>query len=353
MASKSGRRPRLEDVAARVGVSTGTVSLVLNNSSGPSAATRERVLAAAAELGYRPDRTASRLARRRSCLIGAMLDVRNTFHAELVADLHDVAEAAGYDLLLSTITPTRDSRRAIETLMDSRCEALILLGPDAPTSRLTALGEQMPVVVIGRRLRSTSVDVVRTDDEHGVASAVDHLVGLGHRRIAYADGVRGTIATDRRSGYLRGLRTHGLADTAMVIAGGQNEVSGSVAARELLDAGEPPTAVIAFNDRAALGLLDGLLRAGVRVPMDMSVVGYDDSPSAHLPQVDLTTVSQDTRHQAEEAVAAVLERLDGGRTQRREVVLEPQLVVRRTTAPPRTTRGLGPVSEAGAGSTAP
>jgi DNA-binding LacI/PurR family transcriptional regulator len=329
------------------------VSLVLNNSAGPSTATRERVLAAAADLGYRPDRTASLLARRRSCLIGAMLDVRNTFHAELVADLHDAAEAAGYDLLLSTITPTRDSRRAIETLMDSRCEALILLGPDAPSSRLTSLGEQMPVVVIGRRLRSTSVDVIRSADEHGVAAAVDHLVGLGHRRIAYADGLRGTIATDRRSGYLRGLRRHGLADAAMVVAGGQTELSGSRAARELLAAEHPPTAVIAFNDRAALGLLDGLLRAGVSVPDAMSVIGYDDSPSAHLPQVDLTTVSQDTRRQAEEAVAAVLERLDGGRTERREVVLEPRLVVRRTTAPPRTTGALGLVSEAGAESTEP
>src|SRR6185369_16220693 len=136
MAGSAHRRPRLEDVAARVGVSTGTVSLVLSNAPGPSAATRERVMAAAAELGYRPDRTASLLARRRAHLLGVMLDVRSTFHAELVAELHDAAEAAGYDVLLSTITPTRASRRAIETLVDSRCEALVLLGPDAPTARL-------------------------------------------------------------------------------------------------------------------------------------------------------------------------------------------------------------------------
>lgn len=349
------RRPRLDDVAAKVGVSTGTVSLVLSNAPGPSAATRERVMAAAAELGYRPDRTASLLARRRAHLLGVMLDVRSTFHAELVAELHDAAEAAGYDVLLSTVTPTRDSRRAIETLVDSRCEALVLLAPDAPTARLTTLGEQIPVVVVGRRLRSTTLDVVRTADDHGVSAAVEHLVELGHRDIAFVDGGQGTIATDRRSGYLRAMRRHGLEDRVRVLAGDQTEVAGTSAAKDLVGSDHPPTAVVTYNDRVALGLLDGLLRAGVAVPEEMSVVGYDDSPSAHLPHVDLTTVSQDTRRQAENAVQAAVERLDGARTAPRQVVLEPRLVVRRTTAAPRARAGLtrGAVNGAAARSTAP
>ena len=355
MTGRSHRRPRLEDVAAKVGVSTGTVSLVLSNAPGPSAATRERVTAAAAELGYRPDRTASLLARRRAHLLGVMLDVRSTFHAELVAELHDAAEKAGYDVLLSTVTPTRDSRRAIETLVDSRCEALVLLGPDAPTARLTALGEQIPVVVVGRRLRSATLDVVRTADDQGVAAAVDHLVGLGHREIAFVDGGRGTIATDRRSGYLRAMRKHALEDRVRVLAGDQTEVAGTSAARALLGSDDPPTAVVTYNDRVALGLLDGLLRAGVAVPEEVSVVGYDDSPSAHLPHVDLTTVSQDTRRQAENAVQAAVERLDGARTTPRQVVLEPRLVVRRTTSAPRARAGLtrSGVNGAAARSTAP
>jgi len=351
MSGTPHRRPRLEDVAARVGVSTGTVSLVLRNAPGPSAATRERVAAAAAELGYRPDRAASLLARRRAHLLGVMLDVRSTFHAELVADLHDAAEAAGYDVLLSTVTPTRASRRAIETLVDSRCEALVLLGPDAPTARLTTLGEQIPVVVVGRRLRSATLDVVRSADDHGVAAAVDHLVGLGHRDVTFVDGGVGTIATDRRSGYLRAMRRHGLDDRVRVLAGEQHEAAGIRAAAELLDAGTLPTAVVTFNDRVALGLLDALLRAGVPVPEQVSVVGYDDSPSAQLPHVDLTTVSQDTRAQAENAVRAAVERLDGGRTTPREVVLEPRLVVRRSTSAPRR-KGTA-VNGAAARSTAP
>src|SRR5215468_8861891 len=148
--------------------------------SGTSRA-RARVLAAAQELGYRADRTASLLARRRSRHLGVMMDVRNTFHAELVTDLDAAATALGYDLVLSTLTPTRDERRAADILLDFRCEALILLGPDEPAGWLNALGRELPVVVIGRRVPSAAVDVVRAADDRGVAQAVAHLAGLGHR----------------------------------------------------------------------------------------------------------------------------------------------------------------------------
>src|SRR5205809_3380143 len=114
----AARRPRLEDVAAHVGLSPATVSLVLSNAPGPSAATRRRVLQAAGELGYRPNRTASLLARRRSRLLGVLLEVRNSFHAELVEDLQATSEQLGYELVLSAVTRTRDERRAVETLLD-------------------------------------------------------------------------------------------------------------------------------------------------------------------------------------------------------------------------------------------
>lgn len=328
------RRPQLADVAARVGVSTASVSLVMRHAPGPSDETRRRVLAAAAELGYRPDRNASLLARRRSHLLGVLMDVRNSYHAELVADLHESAERVGYDLVLSTITPNRPESRAVETLIDSRCEALILLGPEETAARLAALGRQLPVVVVGRRLPAATADVVRSADDRGVGSAVDHLVGLRHRAIAFLDGGRGTIATDRRAGYRRAMRRHDLADLVRVLPGDHTEVAGTRAARALRDDPRPPTAVVAFNDRSALGLLDGLRRANIAVPEAISVVGYDDSPSSGLPYVDLTTVSQDARHQAEHAVAAALERLDGGRVEPREVILAPYLVIRGTTAPP-------------------
>lgn len=334
----NGRRVRLEDVAEAVGLSPASVSLVLRGAPGPSAATREKVLEAAARLGYRPDRTASLLARRRSRLIGVLMDVRSTFHAQLVEDLHDTAPQHGYDLVLATITRSRGERRAVETLLDSRCEALVLLGPDARDEDLAALDRQLPVVAVSRRISADppGLDVVRVADDAGVGEAVAHLTGLGHRDIAYLDAGPGAIPSERRRGYLRAMREAGLAERERLLRGGYDESTGMRAARELLDSGdELPTAIVAFNDRSAVGMLDVFSRSGVEVPGQVSVVGYDDDQLARLAHVGLTSVGQDTRRLTEHAVAAVVERLDGGRTTHREVVLPPYLAVRATTGPPR------------------
>jgi DNA-binding LacI/PurR family transcriptional regulator len=328
------RRPRLDDVAARVGVSTATVSLVLRNVAGPSAQTRARVLDAATDLGYRPDRTASLLARRRRHLLGVMLDVHNPYHADLVEDIHDAAEDRGYDLVLSTLTRSRDERRAVETLLDFRCEALILLGPEVSATRLVELNRTIPVVCVGRRLTSPAVDVVRTADDVGVAQALEHLVQLGHRDIAFVDGGRGTIAADRRRGYRTAMRRQGLGDHVQVIPGEHTEAAGSAAAALLLELGTPPSAVMASNDRAAVGFLAAMSRAGVPVPDSVSLVGYDDSLSSRLAHVNLTTVSQDAHGQARHAVTLAVERLDDERTAPREVVLTPALIIRGTTSAP-------------------
>jgi DNA-binding LacI/PurR family transcriptional regulator len=320
-------------VAARAGVSAGLVSLVLREQPGPSDQTRARVLAAARELGYRADRTASLLARRRSQHLGVLMDVRNTFHAEMVADIDAAATRRGYDLVLSVLTPTRAERAATEILLDFRCEGLILLGPENRADWLTALGQELPVVAVGRRMQSASLDVVRAADDLGVAEAVAHLARLGHRDIAFVDGGPGVIAADRRRGYRQAMRRHGLADRIRVIPGDHTEEAGGRAAPALV--GGHTTAVIASNDRCAVGLLDRFARLGVDVPGDISVVGYDDSTLARMGHVDLTTVSQDAPRQAEEAVALLASRLDDGRTDPREVVLPPRLVIRSTTAPPR------------------
>ena len=330
----TARRPRLDDVAADVGVSPATVSLVLRGVPGPSAGTRDRVLAAAARLGYRPDRAASVLASRRSRSIGVLIDVSNPFHGQLVEDLHEAADRHGYDLVLSTVTRSRDERRAEETLLDSRCEALVLLGPEAPDEKLTALGRRLPVVVVGRPVRSSGVDVVRAADDDGVAEAVEYLAGLGHRRIAYVDGGPGAVATLRRRGYQRAMRRHGLADHIQVIRGGRTEGSGAGAAHVLLVKEPIPSAVLTFNDRCAMGLIDTLVRAGVDIPGRISVVGYDDSPVARLAHIDLTTVSQNTEELTEHAMRALIERLEGGRIEDREVVVPPRLVIRGTARPP-------------------
>ena len=331
----TGRRPRLADVAARAGVSPGLVSLVQRNQPGPSAKTRARVLEAAAELGYRADAAASLLARRRSRHLGVLMDVHNTFHAELVGHIDAAAGRLGYDLVLAVLTPTRDETRAVETLLDFRCEALILLGPGDPAGRLNALGQQRPVVVIGRRIPSATVDVVRAADDEGVGQAVGHLAALGHREIAFVDGGKGAIASDRRRGYRRAMRARGCGGHIRIIPGNHTEEAGMRAAQTLLGDSILPTAVIASNDRCAVGLLDALVRVGMEVPRFISVVGYDDSMLARLAHVSLTTVSQNAHKQAGQAVALAVQRLENAPAAPREVVLTPHLVVRSTTAPPR------------------
>lgn len=325
-------RPRLDDVAARAGLSTATVSLVLRGAAGPSAETRRRVLEVAAELGYRADRTASLLARRRRHLLGVMLDVRNPFHAELVEEIQVEAERIGYEVVLATLTRTHDEHRAVESLLDFRCEALLLLGSDLADDALGKLAARTPVVVIGRRARDTGVDVVRTADHTGVAQALTHLIGLGHRRIAFVDGGRGVVAAARRRGYRDAMRRAGR--DPLVVPGDHTEEGGILAGRLLAALPDRPSAVVASNDRLAVGLLDAFLREGVAVPGEVSVVGYDDSTLARLAHIDLTTVNQDAPAQARHAVAAAVSRLDQGRTEPVEVVLRPHLVVRGSTAPP-------------------
>src|SRR5689334_20482446 len=192
------RRPTLEDVAAHAGVSRALASIVIRGAEGASQATRERVVASAAQLGYRPDPRARLLARRRSRLIGVSFGAHHPFHADLLEGIYLAAEPAGYDVALSALTPSRDEHRAVESLLDYRCEALILLGPETTESRLAELSSRLPVVVVARHVRDRSVHVVRTDDEAGVRAAVAHLVDLGHRDIAHIDGGRAPGAAQRR-----------------------------------------------------------------------------------------------------------------------------------------------------------
>ncbi len=327
--TRAAKRVRLEDVAAEVGLSSASVSLVLRGVAGPSAETRERVLEAAARLGYRADRSASLLARRRTHLLGVPVVLRDAFRAELAEEVQLAADAVGYTVALSAVTPVHDEARVVETLLDLRCEALLLLSPALSPAALAELGSRTALVVMGRRIAADGFDVVRVADDVGIATAVEHLLGLGHRRIVHVDGGDEPMAADRRAAFLAAAA----GVDARVVPGGYDEAAGSAAASALRR--DLPTAVVAANDRSAIGLLDAFVRAGVRVPQDVSVVGYDDSALARLAHVDLTTVSQEGHLQAVRAVAAALERLDGDREAATESVLAPRLVVRGSTGPPR------------------
>jgi DNA-binding LacI/PurR family transcriptional regulator len=327
----------MADVAEKAGVSRALVSIVFRNQPGASQETRERVLRVADEIGYRPDSAARLLARGRSRTLGVMFTVHQTFHADLVEGIYPEAERLGYDVLLSATSQGRGEVKAVEALLSHRCEAVILLGPDAEQTDLDALGQRTVTVAVGRRVPHARVDSVHTAEGKGVRQAMDHLVELGHRRIVHIDGGRGPGSAERRRAYRAAMRRHGLESELRVIPGDHTEQSGIETGRRLLaerENGQPlPTAVLAGNDRCAMGLLMALTRAGVDVPRELSVVGYDDSHLSHLMPVGLTTVRQDAVLMAEHAVRFAVERLENRELEPREAVLDPKLVVRGTSGP--------------------
>ncbi len=326
----------MRDVAARVGVSQALVSLVFRNAPGASAKTRERVFQAAAELGYRPDTAAQVLRRNRSRHIGVLFTMRQPFDVDLVEAIYRAAERYGYQVVLGPLGVGRTDRQAVEELLAYRSEAMILSGTTTKATQLARAADQMPVVDIGRRFTGDSVDVVRVADERGARLAVDHLVSLGHRSIVHIDGGDLPAAARRRRGYRQAMQRHRLRDEIRILGGDYTEESGATAARRLLDDVQLPTGIFTANDRCAHGVLDTLTRARIDVPGDISVVGYDDSETARLSFVNLTTVRQDATQMAEQAVQAIIERLDHGRIEAKEIVIDPTLVVRGTTGPPRS-----------------
>jgi DNA-binding LacI/PurR family transcriptional regulator len=331
-----GRRPTLADVAARAGVSTALVSIVMRGAKGAGPATRERVLNAAREIGYRPDSRARLLRSNRTHLLGVQFDIREPFHADLVEHLYAAAGSAGFQIALSAVASSRGERQAVESLLGDRCEALILLGPQAPAARLAELAALLPLASVARRLRPPvpGVQVIRTADAEGARQAVDHLVALGHQDIAHIDGGKAPGAADRRRGYRTAMKQHGLARHIRILPGGLTAQDGAAAAQALLAVTPRPTAVLAFNDGCATGALNAFFRAGVSVPGRISVVGFDDTRLAGLPHVHLTTVAQDIPRLAELAVTRLTARLSSAETATGEDVVVPRLVVRGTTAAP-------------------
>ena len=326
-----GARPTMADVARAAGVSTALVSIVMRGVPGASDETRRRVMETADELGYVPDQRARKLRQARSGLLGVVFELQQPFHGDLVEQLYTAASRGGYDILLSAVSPSRDERTAVEALRHERCEAALLLGSRLNASELTQVAGKLPAVLVARRANTAAVGAVRGDDVAGIALAVDHLVSLGHRRIAHIDGADEPGSDDRRRGFLAAMDHHGLRGSAEVRTGGLTETDGARGMRDLLDREAPPTAVVAFNDRCATGVLDVLVRSGLNVPGDISVVGYDDSRLAKLPHVHMTTVSQDAGRLAEAAVSAALDLISGSAPT--ETVLAPRLVVRTTTGP--------------------
>jgi DNA-binding LacI/PurR family transcriptional regulator len=329
-------KPTINEVAERAGVSKSLVSLVMRGAPNVSDSKREAVLRVATELGYRPNAVARSLVEGRTRVIGVMLsDLHNPFFAEVVDGIEAEASRRGYRALMSTgqRVPAREAE-AIETFLELRTDGVIVAGPSLPNQAIVAAARSAPLVVVGRAMRSTSVDSVTDDDREGAGLAVEHLVELGHRRIACIDGGQGAGSVPRRKGYRQAMIRAGLEQHVRVAPGAFTEEGGHRAMQELLDEEPRPTAVCAANDLAAIGAMNAIEDRGLRVPDDISVVGYDNTALAALRHVRLTTINQPRFQIGEEAVAVLVERIQEGRTTPRRVLVAPSLVVRDTTAPP-------------------
>lgn len=333
------RRITIVDVAQHAGVSIASASKVVRGAYGASEEMRARVRASVDALGFRPHRLAQGL-RRPTRTVGVLLpDIENPFFDLVIGGASRVFADSGHELFLALGGPTQDGHdSATDSLIDHRMAGLILVSPRGGPERLDAVGREIPTVVVGRHGPAADYDTVSSDDATGSRIIVDHLVALGHRRIAFLANNRGDDPSlpesVRLAGYRAAMSDAGLKSHIDALPTPWSSKGGREAARLLLERDVLPTAVHAGADVVALGLLGELWQRGVGVPGDISVAGYDDSPIAGFSPVGLTSVDQSGQRMGEIAARLLLERIDGRSTPRHEL-LAPRLVVRTTTSSPR------------------
>ena len=333
-------RPTIHDVAARAGVSKSLVSLALRGSPKVSEASREAILQAAADLGYRPNAAARSLADRRSRTIGVLiLDLHNPVFAEILDGVQSEVRRHGYSTMLVTggADPALEQSE-LEKLLEFQVEGLVLISHRLEAGTLRDIAAEVPTVVVTRRdMTGPRIDTVSGDDIAGAALAVEYLAGLGHRRIVHLSGGSNPISRDRERGYSQGMSASGLPAEERIIAGSLTDGGGYAAAETALSSGPVPTAFFVANDIAALGAIAAVQDHGLRVPEDVSVVGYDGIALGGLRTISLTTIAQPLTEMGTLAATRLFERIErpGGRA--RNIGLDASLVARGTTAPPRSS----------------
>lgn len=342
MSDPTSGKPTLRDVAQAAGVHLATASRALSGSKSRPVhpATQARVRQAATRLGYVPDPFARSLRTHQSSAIGVLIpDMSNPVMPPLVRGAEQVLAEHGYTTLFAdTDNDLVAEAQRLSMLLSWRVAGLILAtarrGQPLPPE---LVGASVPVVLMSRRLDATPVPSVTTDDEVGVAQALDHLIGLGHRRIAFLGVPLWTSAGYERYTAFQSIaaqRGLSLPPEYLVAREGYQEADGEAALAQLLAGPRPPTAVLAGNDMMALGCYTAIARAGLRCPEDISVVGYNDMRLTDCVDPPLTTVRVPYFDIGREAAILLIQALTEAPAGGRSVRLAPRLVVRASTAPP-------------------
>lgn len=332
----------VHDVARHAGVSIATVSRALNDRSRVSVETRERVLRVARSLGYQPNDLARSLAGMATQTIALLLpDITNPFFPELVKGVQTLADEHGHLLLLCHNADDGGKARAdIGMLRRKKVDGILLVAGTLRTKGIAQATCGVPTVVLDRHVPGLRSDLVTVDHRAGAKLAVEYLVELGHRRIVHVTGPSGVSSSkERHAGYEDALRAVGVEpDPELVVPGDFLEDGGYAAGRSLLQRGIEFTAAFAANDLSAIGLLTSLTEAGLRVPADVSVVGFDGVHLTAYTAPPLTTVAQPVYDLGRRAAELLLDRLASGQAagdvpNPQTVVLDTTLVVRKSTGP--------------------
>jgi len=335
----NGKRVTILDVAELAGVSPSAVSKVVRSAYGVSNAMRARVNSAIDELDYRPH-AGARAMRGRSYTVGVVVAALDTpFQLEVAASISDVLETSDLQEVIMVGGAQADrQRRRIDALMDRQVDGLVLIAPWLDPGHIEEVARRVPVVTVALHGSPKHFDAVVTDERLGSRLVVDHLASLGHRRIVHTsmpsnawEGEFSLSHTERREGFIQAMHRRGL--EPVVIETWYSEEGGYAAAMEAFDRRPRPTAVFAGADIAALGVIRAAEERGLRIPEDIALVGYDNIHTSSIGRISLTTIDESGTLTGEAAAKLLLERI-AGRTQPKQYVIAPQLIVRGTAAPP-------------------
>jgi LacI family transcriptional regulator len=338
--SGAGGRVTMQQVAAEAGVSVSTVSKVINGRYGVSSDTVDNVNAVIERLGYEASLVARSLRNHRTNVIGVLVADFEPFSAEVLKGAADAIHGSGFELVAYSSGGRVDEHVGWERRYLSRLMGTLVDGAVLVTPTVTDVQFDGPIVAVDPHTGSSRLPTVTADNLQGARLGVQHLLELGHTRIAMITGRDDLVSAQRREqGYREALAAAGLpVDEALMRNGAFEPEPARVAARELLTLPEPPTAIFAANDLSALETLAVAAELGVRVPDQLSVVGFDNIPESALANPPLTTVEQPIRRMGHDAIEMLTELIRGGALEEPHVTVQTKLEVRRSTAPPMETR---------------